>query len=592
MNLSTTIGESGSPELRRGGEASPVLSAEEIALLEPLGRRCAVCNGDVLFEAGDADYDFYVVIRGSVVVVDKQAEVERTLAVHGPGEFVGDLALLTGGIAFASAFAAEDGTLLRIPAPRLRDVVAREPAVSERILHALLRRRALLIRDGGGVEIVGNQEAPDTQRLRRFMRRNGIPHAVTDPLQDAHARSRLANAGATLAQAPVVLQPRRSALANPSNAELARALGFEGACPRTEPYDVAIIGSGPAGLAAAVYAAADGLAAATIETLAPGGQAGTSPKIENYLGFPAGVSGAELTQRALLQAVKFGADFLLPRTAATLLPADDGMHVIGLDDGAELLARTVIVATGARYRQLEVPGSDRFQAFGLYYAATHLDADEWRGQEVIVVGGGNSAGQAALSLTAYASRVHLLVRRPELSATMSHYLIERIAADERIELATSTSIRELMGKTRLESVLLESADGATQTLPVRAVFALLGADPRTGWMPETIERDEHGFVRTGERVSAAVRAAPPWSTLGREPAPLETSLPGVFAAGDVRAGSVKRVAAAVGDGATASRAVRERLLAAADGILPSTAPIPGASTPSPARSPAEVEATA
>jgi thioredoxin reductase (NADPH) len=358
----------------------------------------------------------------------------------------------------------------------------------------------------------------------------------------------------------LVLRPRHRPLSNPTNAELARELGLEGAGPRSERYDVVIIGSGPAGLAASVYTATDGLTAATVEALAPGGQAGTSPRIENYLGFPAGVSGAELTQRALIQAVKFGAEFLLSRTATALREGSNGDHVIALDDGTELVAGKVILATGALYRRLEVPGADRFQAFGLYYAATHVDADDYRGQEVIVVGGGNSAGQAALSLTAYASRVHLVVRREELSATMARYLIERIAANDRLELATSSRIRELIGDVRLEAARVERSDGLVRTLPVQAVFALLGAEPRTGWLPPTIERDDHGFVRTGEQVISSALSAPRWSTLGRAPAALETSLPGVLATGDVRAGSVKRVASAVGEGASASRIVRERLI--------------------------------
>jgi thioredoxin reductase (NADPH) len=265
----------------------------------------------------------------------------------------------------------------------------------------------------------------------------------------------------------------------------------------------------------------------------------------------------------LIQAVKFGAEFLLSHNAQTLDLGPDGHYVIGLDQGGDLIASAVIVATGARYRRLEVPGAERFEAFGLYYAATHLDASGCGGEEVIVVGGGNSAGQAALSLSAYASRVHLLVRRAELTATMSRYLIERIAANGRVALATSSHISELLGDDRLEAAVIESSDGDRRTLPVRAVFALLGAEPRTGWMPASIERDEHGFVLTGERVSPSARAAPRWEAHARAPASLETSLPGVLAAGDVRAGSVKRVASAVGDGATASRILRERKLGTA-----------------------------
>ena len=381
-----------------------------------------------MFEAGDADYDFHVVLDGLVAVIDEHDHEQRPLATHGKGEFVGDLALLSGGIAFAKGVVRQDGELLQVAAPRLREVVEQEPALSELILHALLLRRSRLISDGGGVEVIGSPASPETQRLRRFLRRNGVPHAVSDALHDPRASGRLAEVGATLEQTPVVLRARGRPLASPTEAELAQALGIGGARPRTEPYDLVIIGSGPAGLAASVYAATDGLDAGTVEALAPGGQAGTSPRIENYLGFPAGMSGAELTQRALIQAVKFGAEFLLPRAAESLAPGPEGTNVIGLDDGSELTARHVIVATGARYRRLEVPGAARFEAFGLFYAATHLDAVDCRGHEVIVVGGGNSAGQAALSLSSHASRVHLLVRRAELSATMSHYLIERIAA--------------------------------------------------------------------------------------------------------------------------------------------------------------------
>jgi thioredoxin reductase (NADPH) len=563
MNDSAAAGRTGGPGGPVAGDASPTLSEREIALLRPLARVRSVCRGDVLFQAGDADYDFYVVLGGVVAVVDEHEERERTLATHGAGEFVGDLALLTGGIAFADAVVTEDGELLQVPAARLREVVEEEPGISELIVHALLLRRSRLVRDGGGVEIIGSQSSAETQRLRRFLRRNGVPHAVSDPEHDPRANGRLQRAGATLGQTPVVLQPRRRPMSKPTNAELARALGLEGSGPRSEPYDVVIIGSGPAGLAASVYTATDGLAAATVEALAPGGQAGTSPRIENYLGFPAGLSGAELTQRALIQAVKFGAEFLLSRQATTLRAGSDGYHVVGLDDGTELLARAVIVATGALYRRLEVPGAERFQAFGLYYAATHVDADDYRGREVIVVGGGNSAGQAALSLTAYASRVHLVVRREELSATMSRYLIDRIADDDRVTLATSSRIRELRGASSLEAAVVERSDGVTRTLPIQAVFALLGADPRTAWMPRTIERDEHGFVRTGEQVSTSALATAPWTTVEHGPAALETSVPGVFAAGDVRAGSIKRVASAVGEGASASRIVRERLIASA-----------------------------
>jgi thioredoxin reductase (NADPH) len=553
------VGDGDTGNARGSGDASPALSERQIELLSPYGRVRAVREGEVLFESGDAGYDFFVVLDGRVAVVDERDDERRTLATHGEREFVGDPALLSGGVAFATAVVAEDGEVLQVPAAGLRELVEHDPSLSELMLHALLLRRSRLISAGGGVEVIGDQASSETHRLRRFLRRNGIPHAVSDPSRDARASDRVARAGATLAQTPVVLPARAQPLIRPTEADLAQALGLGGARPRTEPYDLVIVGSGPAGLAASVYAATDGLAAGTVEALGPGGQAGTSPLMENYLGFPAGVSGAELTQRALLQAVKFGAEFLLPRAAQTLR-FEEGMHVIGLDDGGELTARAVIVATGARYRRLEVPGADRFEAFGVFYAPTYLDSVGCRGQDAIVVGGGNSAGQAALSLTAYASRVHLVVRRPELSSTMSHYLIERVTAHERITLATASRIVELVGDDRLEAAVVEGPDGTARTLPVRAVYALLGAEPRTEWMPDAIERDHHGFLLTGEQISSSTRASATWAELGRPPASLETSVPGVLAAGDARSGSVKRVASAVGEGASASRIVRERLI--------------------------------
>jgi thioredoxin reductase (NADPH) len=560
VDLSATVGGDSGLDRRLAGDASPTLTDRQIDRLRSFGALRAAREGEVLFEAGDADYDFYVVIGGEVAVVDQLNDEPHTLAIHRKGEFVGDLAMLSGGIAFATAVVTQGGELLQVAVPRLRDIVEEEPALSELIVHALLLRRSRLISDGGGVEIIGSPASPDTQRLRRFLRRNGIPHAVTDPSRDERAIGRLARADAAPEDTPLVLRARGRPLVRPTDAELAQALGIGGARPRADPYDLVIIGSGPAGLAASVYAASDGLAAGTVETLAPGGQAGTSPRIENYLGFPAGVSGAELTQRALIQAVKFGAEFLLPRAAQTLGPGSDRTHVIGLDDDSELTARHVILATGARYRRLEVPGATRFEAFGLFYAATYLDAAGCREQEVIVVGGGNSAGQAALSLTGYASRVHLVVRRAELSATMSHYLIERIAANPRVALATSSRIVELLGEDRLEAAVVEGPEGQSRTLRVRAVYALLGADPRTEWLPDAIERDQHGFVLTGEALYGPGGGSAEWAAARRAPASLETSLPNVLAAGDVRAGSVKRVASAVGEGAAASRIVRERLI--------------------------------
>jgi thioredoxin reductase (NADPH) len=560
LDLTAAIEGDGGLDGRLPEDVSPQLNDRQVEFLRSFGELQSVREGDVLFDAGDADYDFFLVLAGEVAIVDQLDDQPRTFAIHRRGEFAGDLALLTGGIAFATAVVRQDGEVLRVAAPRLREIVEQDPGLSDLILHALLLRRSRLISLGGGVEVIGSSASAETQRVRRFLRRNGIPHAISDPLRDTRANARLTGAGATLEDTPVVFRARARPLMRPSDAELARAVGIDGARPRTEPYDLVIVGSGPAGLAASVYATSDGLAAGTVEALAPGGQAGTSPRIENYLGFPAGVSGAELTQRALIQAVKFGAEFLLPRAAETLGPGPDGMHVIGLDDGSELIARHVILATGARYRRLEVPGATRFEAFGLFYAATHLDASGCREQEAVVVGGGNSAGQAALSLTRYASRVHLLVRRAELTATMSHYLIERIASNPRVALATSSRIVELLGDERLEAAVVEGPDGQARTLRVGAVYALLGAEPRTEWLPDAIERDQHGFVLTGEALSGARLRSADWATAGRPAASLETSLPGVLAAGDVRAGSVKRVASAVGEGAAASRIVRERLI--------------------------------
>ncbi len=540
--------------------AFPKLSDEQLDVLRACGRVRVTRVGEVLFREGDDAYDFFIVLEGTVAVVDGYGEpAERELAVRERREFLGELNLLTGGRVYVTAVVREAGSVIQVPAAEVRRIMASEQQLSDLLLRAFLRRRARLTGQGTGPQIIGSRFSPDVRRLREFLIRNRQPYGFIDVEDDVQAEAVLRHVGLTPDETPVALVRGGGVLRNPSNAVLAGALGqARAAAVPAATYDLVVIGAGPAGLGAAVYGASEGLATLVIDGVATGGQAGTSARIENYLGFPAGLSGAELAQRAALQADKFGAAIRVPSVAAGLAERD-GDWVVVLDDGEQVPTRAVIVATGAQYRRLAVDGLSRFDGAGVYYAATSGEAALCRGGQVVVVGGGNSAGQAALFLAQTTAHVVLVVRRAGLEATMSRYLVDQIARTPAIEVLAETEVVEADGRQSLEQVtLVRRGDGERVVVDTRALFVFIGAEPRSAWLGDCVAKDRHGFVLTGTDLPDG-GATDPWTTLGRAPLFLETDRPGVFAAGDVRSGSVKRVASAVGEGAMAVTLVHQHL---------------------------------
>ncbi|MCW2601227.1 MAG: Thioredoxin-disulfide reductase [Frankiales bacterium] len=513
----------------------PRLSEDQLALLSQHGEERPVSAGEVLYREGQRCHEFFVVLDGSVAL----RSGDDTLSVHRRGRFLGGVGLLTGQPLLLTAVVQEPGSVLAVPVARLLTVTEQDPALGNLILHAYFARRSLLISLGAGLRIVGSRYSPDTRRLCEFAARNRMPFRWLDLERDAEAESLLREVGVRPEEAPVVMWNASYVLRNPSNADLAAQLGLEP--QRTSPTgvaDVVIVGAGPAGLAASVYAASEGLETVAVDLIATGGQAGTSSRIENYLGFPAGISGAELTDRAVLQAERFGAQLRVP-SGAVGLAQRDGLHVVRLDDGKNMVTRAVIICTGAHYRRLDVPDLERFEPRSVFYAATEVEAQTCAGDPVVVVGGGNAAGQAALFLAQRSSSVQLAVRGDNLPANMSRYLVDRIERHPTIEVRTGTQIRELHGDEGLDEVVVEGPRGS-EVVPARALFVFIGAVPQVDWLAGQLDLDEHGFILTG-----------------RDAPTLATSLPGVFAAGDVRSGSTKRVASAVGEGAMAVRLLHE-----------------------------------
>jgi thioredoxin reductase (NADPH) len=459
-------------------------------------------------------------------------------------------------VAFFTSVVVDPGEVLAIPAGRLRQLAAADPAFGDEVLRAYLVRRALALGEGIGFRIIGSRYDPRTRELREFAGRNRLPHRYVDLETDPSAEQLLRGLGLRPEDTPVVLF-RDRLLRNPSPAELAAAFGLRVAGDKQEVCDLVVVGSGPAGLAAAVYGASEGLDTALLDSVAAGGQAARTSRIENYLGFPAGISGGELAERGLLQAEKFGARRTVPAEAVDL-QRREGNFVLRLADGTEMTTRCVIVASGVRVRRLEVPGLEQFEDTCVYYAATPLEARQCVGDPVVVVGGGNSAGQAAIFLADAAAEVRLVVRESSLEEFMSRYLADRIAHDPRIEVHLHTVVEELTGEgTRLEAVLVRDTEtGARQRLPARDVMVFIGGVPSTAWLPEAVVRDAGGYVVTG---GAARPDTGCGETDGPPPLFLETNWPGLFAAGDVRSGSVKRVASAVGEGSMAVRLVHEHL---------------------------------
>ena len=539
------------------GGAFPRLTDAQLTVLAEHGERRRVEAADVLFREGEPTHTFFVVLSGLVAIVENHGADERVVRVHGPRRFLGELGLLEGQVAFLTAIVREPGEVLAIPVAELTAVLAGEPALGDLILGAYLNRRSLLLGQGTGLRIIGSRYSPDTRRLLAFAARNRLPHRWIDLEQDGKAEALLRTLGITVAQTPVVLLGSDRVLRKPTNARLAELVGMRAPGPRGEACDLLIVGAGPAGLAAAVYGSSEGLATTVLDTVATGGQAGTSSLIENYLGFPAGISGAQLAERAAIQATKFGARITVPATAVAL-DHRDGHYAVRLDDG-EISAHAVVVATGAVYHRLEVPGCRELEGFGVHYAASMWEAHLYRADPVAVIGGGNSAGQASIFLAAQSPRVYLVVRGDDLSAEMSRYLVDRIEANPRIEVLLHTEVREVTGDKAVESAVAEDRHtGKRRTLSIAALFVFIGARPGTAWLAGTVALDERGAVLTG-RDAAPAAEAERWRHLGRRPLVLETSLPGVFAVGDVRSGSIKRVASAVGEGSMSVHLVHEYL---------------------------------
>lgn len=535
--------------------AFPTLDDLQVATLAKFGTRRVLRDGELLIKAGDREYKFFVVERGAVEIVEHSSGDTKRVALHERHAFGGDVSLVTGRPALISAIARGDTEIFEISPADIRRIMGERPALGDLLLRAFIARRELLVAsDFQGLRVLG-PPSRDTFRIRDFLAKNQVPFTWIDTTHDPQVGALLKGFGLTEADTPVVVFGSEPLLKNPSTRALADLIGVRRPLSQ-RVYDLVIVGGGPAGLAAAVYGSSEGLATAVIDAAAPGGQAGTSSKIENYLGFPTGISGGELANRAILQAQKFGTQFSSPSRVARV-EFENEHAVVWLDDGERVSTRCLLIATGAEYRKLDVPQREQFEGLGVYYAATPTELQLCRGSEVVVVGGGNSAGQAVMYLSEQTPRVYLLLRGGGLRKHMSSYLADRIESADNIEVLSEAEICRMLGDQRLEAVEIKnSRTGETHTVQTSAVFTFIGAIPCTEWLPAQIETDAKGFVKTGRLVSSS----PHW-TADREPFYLETSRPGIFAAGDVRLGSTKRVASAVGEGAMAVQFIHEYLAA-------------------------------
>src|ERR1700733_3553684 len=528
----------------------PTLSPAQIERIAAHGKRRRVSASEILVEQGDQNLPFFVVISGAIEILRPSGNQEELITVHTAGQFMGDVGMLSGRRSLVRARMRESGEIVEVNHGCLQNLVQSDADLSEILMRAFIFRRLELIARGlGDVVLLGSGDSAGTLRIREFLSRNGHPYSYVDLDNDTGVQEVLDRFQVTAAEVPVVICQGKTVLRNPTNRQVADCLGFNEGIDQQEMRDVIIVGAGPSGLSSAVYAASEGLRALVVETNAPGGQAGSSSKIENYLGFPTGISGQELATSATKQAQKFGAKMALAR-AIVQLRCQHRPYELGTNDGTLFFARTIVIATGAYYKKPRTVNLDRFVGHGIHYGATFLEAQLCEGEEVIVVGGGNSAGQAAVFLSQTARKVYMLVRAATLSESMSHYLIARISGNPSIELLCNSELADLGGESALEKVSwVNKLNGEVRSIKAHHLFIMAGASPNTSWLQGRVALDENGFVLTGRDLPMAIDPDrnSTWP-LSRPPLMLESSLPGVFAVGDVRAGSIKRVAAAFGGG--------------------------------------------
>lgn len=535
----------------RSEKIFPTLTAEQLSRVAARGRVRPIRRGEVLVEAGDQVVPFFVVKEGRVEIVRPSGTAETLVVVHGPGQFTGEVQILSGRRSLVRMRASESGEVIELDRTTMLSLVQTDSELSEIFMRAFILRRVELIAHGiGDVVLVGSIHCSGTLRVKEFLTRNGQPYAYIDLDRDDSVQTLLDQFHVSPSDVPVLICRGVVVLRNPTNQQIADCLGMNEAIDQTRVRDLVVVGAGPSGLSAAVYGASEGLDVLMLESNAPGGQASASSKIENYLGFPTGISGQDLADRAYAQAQKFGAQMLIAN-GAKRLACNRTPYAIEIADGTRIPARTVIVATGAEYRRLPIENLSRFEGTGVYYGATFMEAQLCRGEEVAVVGGGNSAGQAAVFLAQTSKRVHMFVRSDGLAESMSRYLIRRIEGNPAIVLRTKTELTALEGGNQLERISWrDDGAGITETFSIRHVFVMTGATPSTQWLERCVVLDENGFIKTGPDLSHEELIAAKWP-LARAPYLLETSLPGVFAVGDVRGGNIKRVASAVGEGSIA-----------------------------------------
>ncbi|MGV8107738.1 MAG: FAD-dependent oxidoreductase [Nitrososphaerota archaeon] len=528
----------------------PILTPEQINHIEKYGRVREVRTGELLVEQGDVAPHFYVIIAGELEILRPFGTHETLVTVHSPGQFTGEVNMLSGRRSLVRARVTKPGKVIELDRQQMLSLVQTDAEVSSILMRAFILRRVELIAAGvGDIVLVGSTYSASTLRIKEFLMRNGHPYSYIDLERDPDVQNLLDSFQVSASEVPVLICRGQLVLRNPSNQEIAECIGFNESIDEAQVRDLVIIGAGPSGLAAAVYGASEGLDVLMLEMSSPGGQAGSSSRIENYLGFPTGISGQELAGRAYNQAQKFGARMLVARAAR--LDCDTKPYIVELENGTRISTRTVIIATGAQYRKLPLENLSRFEGAGVYYAASFVETQLCRGEEVIVVGGGNSAGQAAVFLAQIARRVYMLVRSNSLEASMSRYLIRRIENNDAIIFHPQTEIVTLEGKDHLESVYWRNSQtGQTEKHEIRHIFTMTGADPNTGWLDGCIALDDKGFIKTGPDLLPNNISTAGWP-LPRQPYLLETSLPGVLAVGDVRSDSIKRVASAVGEGSNA-----------------------------------------